>query len=85
MFINEKCLICGKDKSEYDSTWKCAKNHDWRKNWRKDKNTERYKQYLKKRHLAMEKNARKKLEILNKKTPVEYATRSRRNVKIKTI
>jgi fructose/tagatose bisphosphate aldolase len=80
--MNKICPICGKDKSVYDSTLKCAKFHDWRGSWRKDKTSEKYKQYLKRRHEAMKKIVRKKLEALNKKTQVEYANRTRKNVKI---
>ena len=80
--MNEKCPICGRNISEYNPTWECAKNHDWRGSWRKDKTSKRYKQYLKKRNESMKKMARRKLEELNKKSPIEYVTRSRKNVKI---
>jgi len=79
--MNNKCSECGREKSEYDPSWKCAKQHDWRGNWRKDKTSKKYERYLKRRHESMKKNVRKKLEALNKKPPIEYSTRSRKNVK----
>ena len=78
---NDKCPVCGKDKSEYDPSWKCAKNHDWRGYWRKNKTTKKYKQYIKRRHESMKKTVRKKLEELNKKTPPEYIIRKSKNSK----
>ena len=78
--MNEKCLVCGRDKSEYQSTWICAKNHDWRGSWRKDKTSEKYKKYLLRRHESMKNVARKKLEELNKKTPEQYKIRSRKTI-----
>jgi len=73
----EKCSICGRDKKEYDSSWPCKQEHDWRGSWRKDKTSPKYQTYLKKRHQSMTKMARKKLEELNKKTPPEYLVRKR--------
>lgn len=73
--MNNKCTICGRDESEYNSSWSCAKNHDWRGNWRKDKTSKKYMRYLKRRRESMKKTARRKLEELNKKTPLEYKSR----------
>ena len=79
MDINENnkriCEECGKSVEEYDITWKCKKNHDWRKNWRKDKTTAGYKRFLERRNKAMKKAWRKRLDKLNKKPPVEYTSR----------
>jgi hypothetical protein len=79
----EICPVCGRDKKEYDSSWECAKNHDWRGSWRRDKTSEKYKEYLKRRNESMKKKSRERLEKLNKKTPITYANRSRINVKEK--
>jgi hypothetical protein len=79
----ENCPECGRDKKEYDRSWKCAKLHDWRGNWRKDKTSEKYKEYLKRRNASMKKKSRERLEKLNKTTPIVYANRSRINVKEK--
>lgn len=73
--MNNICPICGRDKSEYNPSWECAKNHDWRGSWRKDKTTKKYKKYIQRRHESMKKNVRKKLEKLNKKTPNKYINR----------
>lgn len=48
---------------------------NWRSEWRKDKTTKRYKEYLKRRSESMKKTARKKLEELNKKMPKKYKSR----------
>ena len=70
-----KCKQCGRDLNEYDPSWICAKNHKWQSNWRKDKTSEKYKQYLRKRNKSMKDAARKRLDKLNKKRPKEYEQR----------
>ena len=71
----EKCSVCEKSVNEYDKSWECKANHNWRRNWRKDKTTEKYKKFLEKRNKAMKKAWRKRLDKLNKKTPAKYASR----------
>ena len=73
----ERCSVCNRLLSEYDSSWSCKKNHHWRKNWAKDKTTDKYKQFQEKRNKSMQKAWRKWLDKLNKKTPPEYASRRR--------
>lgn len=72
---DKKCEQCGRSLDEYNSSWSCAKNHNWRRSWRKDKTTDKYKTYLKKRNKAMKEAARRRLEKLNKKRPKEYEQR----------
>lgn len=73
--MEEKCEICGRSKDEYKTEWPCAKNHNWRASWRKDKTTEKYKEYLKNRNKSMKKAVRRRLEKLNKTTPEQYKNR----------
>ena len=73
--IEEICEICKKPVYEYDKKWECKKNHNWRKGWRKDKNSKKYKNYLEKRNIAMKISWRKKLDKLNKKPLSEYTSR----------
>lgn len=71
------CPICGESVDTYDKNKKCKKYHDWRKSWRKNKNTQKYKEYLLKRKQSMEKAARRRLEKLDKQTPTEYKNRNK--------
>ena len=71
----ETCSVCGRQVYEYDKNWECKDKHDWRKNWRKDKTSVKYKNFLEKRNKSMKKAWRKRLDKLNKKPPVEYTSR----------
>ena len=83
----ERCKECNRLINEYDTSWSCKKNHQWRKNWRKDKSTEKFKQYLEKRNKSMKKAWKRWFDKLNKKTPKEYASRRGSNIleKVKKI
>ena len=52
-------------------------NKNWRSEWRKDKTTEHYKKYLKRRYKSMRESARRRLDRLNKATPEEYKNRKK--------
>lgn len=69
------CEICGRPKDQYDSSWSCKDNHDWR-GWINKKNTVKFKKYQIKRKIAFDKAIRRRLEELNKKTPNEYKNRN---------
>lgn len=72
------CEVCGRSVKEYDISWSCKKNHDWRAKWRKDKESKKYKKYLKKRKISQSAAQRKRLEKLNKKPPKEYVNRNKK-------
>lgn len=80
----EKCKECGRLIYEYDRNWSCKKNHDWRRKWRKDKTSEKYKKFLERRNKAMKKAWRRRLDRLNKKPPIEYTSRRGSKVLEKT-
>lgn len=70
----KNCEDCGNLLTEYNKNAKCKKKHDWRK-IKMDRNSEKYKNYQKKRRKSMQEAWRKRLDKLNKKTPPEYASR----------
>jgi hypothetical protein len=74
------CEICGRPKNEYDSSWSCKKNHDWR-GWIKHTDTIKFKKYQINHKISVEKALRRKLEELNKKTPEVYKNRNLRKLR----
>jgi len=68
------CEICGRPVDEYDPSWPCKKNHEWRR-WIKDTKSEKFKQYKIKHDKAYSQAVRRRLDKLNKKPPIEYTSR----------
>jgi len=68
------CEVCGRSVDEYDKSWPCKKNHEWRR-WIKDTSSEKFKKYKIKHDISFEQAVRRRLEKLNKKPPEIYTNR----------
>jgi len=77
--MSEICPICKKTLDEYNS--KCPqkdKHTNWRSLWRKDKTSEKYKEYLAKRKISMQKAHLKFWYKLDKQPDPKYKDRKNR-------